>query len=217
MPKEKQPIKIGDIVDDLKCIGHIHKHLHKNRVKLYVMQCQICGRKKEMLSSTIRRKAGTTHKACGKGFKTKDPIFYRRWQAMRTRTTNENYHAANRYSKRNIHSNEFRYFIDFYDKMYKSYKQLADVIGSENTSLERIDNNKPYSTTNCIWIHKKDQPKHTSRTVTFEATFPDGHKETHTNISEFARKHGLDDSTIYDCLNPNKSNKTHKQFTFKQL
>ena len=85
-----------------------------------------------------------------KNIKTKDPIFYQRWTAMRTRTTNPNYHAANCYSQKNIHSDEFTYFIDFYDAMYVSYKELADKIGANNTSLERLDNDKPYTKENCI-------------------------------------------------------------------
>lgn len=119
--------------------------------------------------------------------------------------------------KKNINSDEFRYFIDFYDAMYESYKELADTIGAQNTSLERLDNNKHYSKSNCIWIPKQNQQKHTSRIVKFEVTFPDGHTEIHQNIREFTTKYNLNDSTIQDCLNPNRSTKQHKNFKFKRL
>lgn len=136
---------------------------------------------------------------------------------MRTRTTNPNYHAANCYSQKNIHSDEFTYFIDFYDAMYASYKELADKIGANNTSLERLDNDKPYTKENCIWIHKQNQPKHTSKITKFEVTFPDGHIEIHQNVREFAKQHNLNESTIRDCLSPHRSTKQHKNFKFKRL
>lgn len=215
--KEKQPLQIGDIVDDFECIEIIHERYNHNITKFYIMKCKKCGRTKKMSSPTIRRHSGTSHKACGKGLKTKDPIFYKRWQAMRTRTTNPNYHGHQHYLDKQINSDEFQYFIDFYDAMYKSYKALADKIGPENTSLERIDNNKPYCKTNCKWIPKQDQPKNTSRIAKFEVTFPDGHKEIHHNVREFAITHNLDANTILDCMNPKRCTKSHKKHKFKRL
>lgn len=182
---------------------------------MYVMQCMICGRKKEMLSSTIRYKKGITHKLCGKGIKTKDLYFYNRWHAMRTRTENPNYEHAEHYSLKGVDSDEFKYFIDFYDKMYNSYKELADVIGKENVSLERIDVNKGYTSENCMWINKHDQPKNTSRIVTFKATFPDAHEEICRNVNQFAREHNLNSSCIHDVLN-HRLNK-HKGFKFERV
>lgn len=219
MPKEIQPLQINDKIDDMVCIGHIKKRIGPKQypTKFYIMQCVKCGRTKEMLSSTIRNHKGTTHKACGQFLKTKDPIFYRRWEAMRTRTTNKNYHAAHCYVNKNIHSNEFQFFVDFYDKMYTSYRQLADLIGPENTSLERKDNNLPYSSTNCIWIDKHNQPKNTSSIVQFRVTYPNGQTEIHQNIREFAQQHNLNESTIRDCINPNRKTKSHKGYKFERL
>lgn len=212
--KEINPLKVGDIADDLICEGKVKR---KNNTYKYIMRCKKCGRVKEMLSSTIRRHSGTTHKACGKGIKTKDPIFHSRWCAMRTRTTNKNYHGAKYYSQKGINSDEFENFIDFYDKMYPSFKQLADKIGAENTSLERIDNDKSYTSENCIWIDTHLQPKNTSRVVKFKAIFPDGHYEICKNVLEFARVHSLNSSTIIDCLNENRSTTNHKGYKFIRL
>lgn len=212
--KEINPLKVGDIVDDLICDGKVKR---KNNTYKYVMRCKKCGRVKEMLSSTIRRHSGTTHKACGKGIKTKEPIFYLRWQAMRTRTTNKNYWGAKYYSQKGINSDEFANFIDFYDKMYLSFKQLTDKIGAENTSLERIDNNESYTSENCIWVDKHSQPQNNSRIVKFKAIFPDGHYEICKNVREFARVHNLDNSTIFDCLSENRSTTNHKGYKFVRL
>lgn len=213
-------LNIGDIVGDYKCIDIIKKR-HDGKYayisNYYVMKCLKCGRLKEMLSSTIRLEKGITHKSCGKGLKTKDSVFYDRWQAMRTRTCNTNYEHAKHYSKKGINSDEFELFIDFYDKMYASYKELANKIGPNNVSLERIDNSKNYTVDNCIWIDKHNQPKNTTKICTFEVTFPDGHKEIRSNVREFAHIYNLNESTIRDCLNPNRCTKQHKGFKFKRV
>ena len=215
--KEIQPLQINDQIDDLKCINIKYKRINRNITKIYTMQCTICGRSKDMLSPTIRRRSGTTHKACGKGLKTKNKTFYSRWEAMRTRTTNIKYQGSKNYVEKNINSNEFKYFIDFYDAMYESFETLAKQIGENNVSLERLDNDKNYTKENCIWTHKRNQGKHTNKIVTFEVTFPDGHKEIHTNIREFAHTHNLNDSTIRDCISPTRRTKTHKGHKFKRL
>lgn len=212
-------LNVGDSVGDYEVIGSVKRRIGAKQYtsKFYILKCTKCGRIKELQSSTIRYEHGITHKSCGKGIKTLDPVFYDRWESMRTRTTNPNYEHADCYSEKGIDSNEFAYFIDFYDKMYESYKALADIIGSENTSLERIDINKGYTSENCTWIDKHDQPKNTSRNVCFEVTYPDGHKEKHKNVREFARDHNLNASTIMDCMNPNRSTKQHKGFRFVRL
>lgn len=216
--KEKQHLEIGDKIDDLICIGRTC-HISKtgNPTYYYIMKCDKCGRTKEMLSSVIRGHRGTTHKACGKGLKTQNPIFYSRWTAMRTRTTNPNYHASDRYSGRGIKSDAFANFIDFYDAMYPSYIKLADRIGEHNVSLDRIDNDGDYTPNNCRWIPVREQQSNTSANVRFIVTYPDGHKETMSDVRKFALKHGLDVSIVMDRLNPARSTRQHKGFKFERL
>lgn len=218
-------ISVGDEFGDLICTKVIFKigvgfrsngKPVENKYE-YEMTCKICNRKKIMLSSTIRIGHGITHKACGKGIKTKDPIFYDRWESMRTRTNNPNYEHANCYSERGINSDEFENFIDFYDSMYASFKEKADEIGANNTSLERIDVNKNYSKENCIWIHKNQQQENQRRTVNFITTFPDGHEEICRNVRKFAREHNLNESSIRSCMNKSGSNSQYKGFKFKRL
>ena len=158
------------IYDDLLCIGEVTMIYDSkpDYSHYYLMKCTKCGREKIMRDHTVFRKSGTCHSACGKGLHLKDPIFHERWQAMRTRTTNPNYHAYDRYGGRGINSDEFQYFIDFYDKMYPSWVEACKIIGDpHNVSLERIDVNKSYSSENCKWIHKRDQPKNTCKTIRF--------------------------------------------------
>lgn len=201
-------INIGDRFDDLECVD-IRKEPGKSTE--YLMRCVHCGREKWMLSSTVRRKCGTTHKACGRGLKTKCPAFYDRWQAMRTRTNNPNYQHYDCYGGRGISSDAFKYFIDFYDAMYPSFRRLADEIGEENTSLERIDCNEDYTPENCTWIDKHLQQGNQRRTVRFKVIFPDGRIEEHKNARRFAVEHGLNPETVNDCLNGrSKTARGHK-------
>ena len=216
MSKKLLEIQIGDMHGDLECVGKEWKrNPNGSRSSVYTMRCVKCGREKKMLSSTIRIGHGIHHKACGKGLKTLDPFFYSRWTAMRTRTTNPNYEHADCYSGKGIKSDEFEYFIDFYDKMHGSYEELAKKIGRENVSLERIDNSKDYSMENCRWIDKHEQPKNTSTIVEFRAVFPDGHTEEHRNVREFAFENGLNEGVIRDVLKGRT--KTHKGFRFERI
>lgn len=189
---------IGQIVEDLQCVAYTGTNQYGQHT--YLMKCIICGREKNMKNYVINRKTGCQHKACGKGLKTLDPIFYSRWQAMRTRTTNSNYWASKHYKEKGINSDEFQYFIDFYDKMYESFLEAAKIYGKENTSLERIDVNKSYSSNNCIWIDKHNQPKNTIRIRPFTAIAPDGAVFKSKNVSEFARQHNLYRTAINDVL-----------------
>ncbi|MCD8082196.1 MAG: hypothetical protein LUE86_01395, partial [Clostridiales bacterium] len=202
-----------EIYDDLECIGsHITRLRNGYTARLYTMKCCQCGREKDMLAPNIAQHHGTTHKACGKGIKLANKRFHDLWCAMRTRTTNSNYSHANCYSERSINSDEFKYFIDFYDKMYSSYLEAAKIYGEENISLERIDVNDNYSSKNCTWIPKWQQQGNTRRTVHFEVIFPDGHKEYHKNAHRFALEHGLDPATVTDVLQGRTSHHRHYQF-----
>lgn len=214
--KKLLEINIGDIFGDLQCVDILIKQLpNGSNSTYYKMRCLKCGREKDMLSSTIRLEKGITHRACGKGLKTLDPIFYNRWQGMRTRTTNPNYEHANCYSGRGIDSEEFKYFIDFYDAMYESFIEKANEIGKNNTSLERINFNKGYTKENCTWIHKNEQQGNTRTVVHFIAIFPDGHSEIHKNVNKFANEHGLDANTILDAMNGRISQ--HRGYKFIRL
>ena len=204
-------INIGDIFGDLKCIDYHYSK--KDRQTVYVMKCMKCGREKTMKSSTIRIAHGIKHSACGKGLKTKNKTFYDRWQAMRSRTTNPKTDHYKDYGGRGINSDEFEYFIDFYDAMFDSFIEKAKEIGESNTSLERIDVDGNYTKENCIWIDKHDQPKNQRKTIRFIVTYPDGHEEYHENVLAFAREHGLDDQSIYDCVHGKYSQ--HKGYKFR--
>lgn len=193
-------INVGDEFGDLKCI-QVNPPIRSGKSTTYTMECKICHRRKKMLSSTIRMGHGITHKACGKGLKTLDPVFYDRWQAMRTRTNNPNYQHYEDYGGRGISSDEFKYFIDFYDAMYPSFKKLADEIGANNVSLERIDCNGDYTVNNCTWIPVKLQQSNTRKSTKIVYI----NKNTNTIntrkcLSAFSNQNNINYSSIHHYL-----------------
>ena len=204
-------INIGDEFGDLKCIDIVYKD-HEYQ---YLMKCKICGREKIMRSSTIRRECGIYHKTgCGKGIKNKNSTFHSRYDAMKTRTNNPNYDHYDRYGGRGINSDAFECFIDFYDTMYDSFKELADKIGENNVSLERINNNGNYSPENCIWIDKKDQQSNTSANIYFSVVFPDNHIENHKSLHGFCLEHNLNYNATIDAMD---AGIPYKNYFFKRL
>lgn len=205
---------IGDIVDDLECIDIIHPIKGSRKSTTYVMKCRVCGRIKNMVGATIADHRGTTHKACGQFLKTKNPKFYRHWQQMRTRTTNPNV-CWKHYGGRGITSDEFKYFIDFYDVMFESYMRACEIYGEKNVSLERKDVDGSYTKENCEWIHINKQKSNWRKTVYFEIEFPDHHKEIHRNVNEFAKEHQLSVPCIRDLINGRL--KTYKGYKAKRL
>ena len=213
--KKMYKYNVGDKVDDLLCTEVIIPEKGSGKCTLYRMQCMRCGREKLMLGPTIAYRHGTTHAACGKGLKTLDKRFHSEWCAMRTRTTNPNYMFYHCYGGRGISSESFKYFIDFYDTLYKSYVDACKQYGAKNVSLERIDVNGDYTPDNCTWIPLSEQKGNQQKTVKFEVVFPDGHIEQHKNISKFVKLHNLNDSAFRDLIDGKL--KTYKGFKGKRL
>ena len=210
-------VKIGDEYGDYVCVDVIKKKVSKGNSNFYIMKCKVCGLTKEMLSSTIRLGKGIMHRSCGKGLKTLDKTFYSRWQAMRTRTTNENYAHADCYSSRGISSEEFANFIDFYDAMYPSYKELSQHIEPSKISLERIDTNGDYTVENCRWVDISSQQGNTRKNIMFVVTYPEGMNETCINLLGFCKAHNLCYNTIHDNLSEIGSKCAYKGFQFERI
>lgn len=196
--KRLERIPNGSEIDDMICLDCNYSEIRKTAV--YLVKCKICGRKKIMLPNTIHNRVGTTHKSCGKGLKIKNPRFYSEWKSMRTRTTNPNYEHYKDYGGRGISSEKFKYFIDFYDRMYDSYIEACEKYGEKNVSLDRKDFNGDYEKDNCQWIHIKDQAGNTRKTIIFEITFPDGTKKIFKNVNATCREYGWNPSSMKSLL-----------------
>lgn len=193
-------INIGDIIGDFTCIDKIIDD--KNRTR-NIMKCNICGREKAVLPSTFLQKhaRGTTHKSCGQYLKTANKRFHSEWCALRTRTTNPNYEHYDDYGGRGIKSDSWRYFIDFYDDMYKQYLEAINKYPGSIISLERVDVDGDYCKDNCKWIPLEEQKSNMRKTVYFEIEYPDGTTETCRNIRGYALSHNLNPTCLSDLVN----------------
>lgn len=205
--------KIGGIVGDLKCID-IQK-LPQYQAITYLMKCTKCGREKWMLAPTLARGGGISHSACGKNKIECDPRFRSIWSAMRSRTTNPNMQHYKDYGGRNISSDYYKYFIDFYDDQYQAFLEAEKIYGKGNASLERINVDKDYCKENIIWIHKKDQPTNQRKTIYFKVIYPDGKIEYARDVRRFAKEHNINETSIRDYMNGKL--KTCKGYHFERL
>lgn len=103
-----------------------------------------------------------------------------------TDTTNKDHH---RYGGRGL-TFEWPDYIAFKKDMYKSYLKHCEKYGKNNTSLERIDNDKGYSKENCRWATLQEQAKNrrTSKYITY--------KGKTMIVADWAKKLGVSRQTV---------------------
>lgn len=81
-----------------------------------------------------------------------DPHFYNTWKKMFTRCYDETYHSYHRYGGRGIVVvPEWHTFEIFKKDMFATW--------SKGLTLDRIDNDGPYSWLNCRWLPKGENVK----------------------------------------------------------
>lgn len=132
---------------------------------------QSCGCLRRELNINLQRERRTTHGNARR------PIFIR-WKAIISRTTNPKDKNYSRYGGRGIN-------IDSRWLEFDNFLQDMGDPPSLQHSIERIDNNGPYSKENCRWATRKEQclNRRTNRRLT---AF--GRTQT---ISEWAEETGL--------------------------
>lgn len=205
---------INMIINDITVVD-IYKTNKIATTKIKV-KCNICNRERIVgIRNIIYRTAKTTfHKYCSFQLPPFEKQFFSSWSNMRTRTTNDNVEKSKNYKKRGIKSDEFKYFIDFYDKMYSSYAKHIAIYGTENTTIERIDVNKDYSFENCTWTTWEKQAKNKTNLLVFKAISPDGNVYFEKNLKEFCEKQGINYNNIIGNLTRRKKTKTRSGWQF---
>ena len=211
--KIKYIYNIGDIIGDFTLLEYIG--YDNSNCKTYKIKCNICRRERNVRINDLRRGHGNSHKNCIRYVE--QGIYFKRfrirWLRMRDRTTNPNCDHYDCYGGRGISSETYKYFIDFYDDMFESYKAHAIIYEESNTSLERVDVNGNYEKENITWIELKEQKGNTRKNKLFEATSPEGVKSVHKNQTKFAKENNLDLSCVNGCLKGKY--KQLKGWTFK--
>lgn len=121
-----------------------------------------------------------------------DTIFYKKWDAMHRRCNNKQMHNYHLYGGRGIKC-LWKSFEDFRDDMYESY--LEHRKSNEYSSIDRIDNNGPYSKENCRWANRREQASNRRNNVylTFQ-----GETKTLTN---WAEKFNIPKTTLWGRIN----------------
>ena len=130
------------------------------------------------------------------------------WVNMRARCTDRTHPKYHRYGGRGISvcPEWVESFVNFFTDM--GYRP------SKEHSLDRINNNGNYNKSNCKWSTRKEQQQNMSTNRLFYAVNPIGRRFAATCQAEFARKYGLNASTIASILNKGECKTTKGGWRF---
>lgn len=173
--------------------------LNKHNKSLWNCKCD-CGN--ETVTTTALLRSGKT-KSCGclhdeifaknrlKHFKhgQRQSRLYRIWAGMKQRCYNENVPKYQRYGGRGITvCPEWR-------DSFEAFRDWALANGyRDDLTLDREDNNGPYSPENCRWATNKEQTNNMSKSLFFELG---GERRT---LKEWASIYGLNYNTVYSRI-----------------
>lgn len=185
---------IGKIYGDIELIEYLGNW---NNSRNYNCRCLKCGRIKRTQLKHLKNGLGVSHKTCGLGLKQKDKRFYQIWCDMRKRTTNPNNSEWDNYGGRGISSEEYKFFIDFFDDMYQSYAEHKIKYGEKDTTLDRINPNGDYTKSNIRWATRVEQQNNTRDQLrTFIGISPTNEEYIFHNIKQFSLEHNLSKENV---------------------
>lgn len=192
---EEYDENIGVTINDYTIVKRTNR---KYRTEFYYLaKCNICGTTFETTIGNFKRGYGTHHNTCSIHLEHSKYLkrFKKIYSCMRYRTTNENYNEYEYYGGRGISSDYFSDFIVFYNEMFPSYIEHCKEYGSKDTTIERIDVNGNYETSNCRWATCKEQAnnKRDNRWVIY-----DNQKYTTTMLCELL---GLNYANVINRIN----------------
>ena len=152
MKRIDENIFIDNVYGDIKIKYFLRR---QSKSLLYQGECQICKRSYPVWIKDLIRGIGTGHDNCVKTLPSgKEDIYVKKlrnvWAHIVDRCTNPNCEHFNVYGGRGI-TTEYKYFIDFYDDFYNSYKEHVEKYGFKNTTIDRINPDGNYNKENLRW------------------------------------------------------------------
>lgn len=133
---------------------------------------------KTAMTQRIEKHGYTVEKAVNEPYRAKHGMskdrFYRIWWGMlqRATTNNKNSRLYKFYAGKGIGiSEEWKNFLSFKEDMYEKYIESVAKNGEKNTTIDRIDNSKGYSKSNCRWATINQQVDNRSTTRKYRYTY----------------------------------------------
>ena len=90
--------------------------------------------------------------------------------------------------------------------MFNSYCEHVLKFGENDTTIDRIDNDKYYNSENCRWVTWDEQAKNKSSIIEFEAISPNGIKYVTSNLKEFCENNELIYEKVYAAVHTGVKN-----------
>lgn len=131
----------------------------------YVCSCECGGRVRLIIGNWGKTKSCgcSTSKLISDGNRTHgmtNTRFFRIWAAMKARCSTKSSGSYKRYGGRGIRvERRWLTFKNFMEDMLPSYKAHVREKGEKDTTIERKDNQRGYSRSNCCWATYAEQAK----------------------------------------------------------
>lgn len=146
-----------------------------------------------------------------KDFRKKYPKFYSVWNGMTQRISNPNDKRYKDYGGRGL-TTDYSSFYDFTNDLFLPFIEHVEKYGENNTTLERINNDKGYIKGNVKWATWEEQYQNRRTTVCFKAISPTGEVFYSKNANTFAKEHNLDRSGISKVIHKKRTHYKHWKF-----
>lgn len=182
----------------------------------FTVKCIKCGRVHSVSYRNFLKRKNTHENICTKIVRRENKLkdfnadkqLYSIWLNIKNRCK-PNYAKHHRYFDRGI-TNCWNSYIDFYDDMHIEYENHVKEYGRNETTIDRIDNDGPYSKDNCRFLTWKEQAGNKNRCIDFEAISPSGKIFHGKNLKKFCEDNDLNYSYFYHIIydkieNPRKS------------